>query len=100
MSVQCLQLTSAFTLPNGQTADPVFLGANWVVYRVLDHQQPNPADLTGKTKDDIRAALLDGKREMAFEAFRSALDARMKQSGELKINADNLKLVQNSNQQP
>ena len=94
------QLTSAFTLPNGQTADPVFLGANWVVYRVLDHQQPNPADLTGKTKDDIQQQLLDGKREMAFEAFRSALDARMKQTGELKINADNLKLVENSNQQP
>ncbi len=94
------QLTSAFTLPNGQTADPVFLGANWVVYRVLDHQQPNPADLTGKTKDDIQQQLLDGKREMAFEAFRSALDARMKQSGELKINAESLKLVENSNQQP
>jgi hypothetical protein len=71
-----------------------------VVYRVVDHQQPNPADLTGKTKDDIEQQLLDGKREMAFEAFRTALDARMKQSGELKINADNLKLIQNASQQP
>jgi peptidyl-prolyl cis-trans isomerase D len=93
-------LTSAFTLANGQTSDAAFLGSNWVVYRVVDHQQPNPADLTGKTKDDIEQALLDGKREMAFEAFRTALDARMKQSGEMKINADNLKLIQNANQQP
>ena len=92
------QLTSAFTLMNGQTADPIFLGANWVVYRVVDHQQPNPADLTGKTKDDIEQQLLDGKREMAFEAFRTSLDARMKQSGELRINADNLKLIENANQ--
>ena len=44
--------------------------------------------------------MLDGKREMAFEAFRTALDARMKQSGELKINAENLKLIENANQQP
>ena len=93
-------LTSAFTLANGQTSDAVFLGSNWVVYRVVDHQQPNMADLTGKTKDDIEQQLLDGKREMAFEAFRTALDARMKQSGDLKINADNLKLIQNANQQP
>ncbi len=93
-------LPSAFTLANGQTSDPTFLGANWVVYRVVDHQQPNPADLTGKTKDDIEQQLLDGKREMAFEAFRTALDARMKQAGELKINADNLKLIENANQTP
>ena len=92
-------LSSAFNLANGQTADPAFLGANWVIYRVVDHQQPNPADLTGKTKDDIDQQLLDGKREMAFEAFRSALDARMKQAGELKINAENLKLIENANQQ-
>jgi parvulin-like peptidyl-prolyl isomerase len=94
------QLSSAFTLPVGQTADPVFLGANWVVYKVVDHEQPNPADLTGKTKDDIESQLLDSKREMAFEAFRTALDNRMKQSGELKINADNLKLIASSNPQP
>lgn len=92
-------LTSAFTLPNGQASDPVFLGANWVVYKVLDHQQPNPADLNDKAKDDIRQQLLQGKQEMAFEAFQKALDARMKQSGELKVNADNLKLVENGTQQ-
>jgi peptidyl-prolyl cis-trans isomerase D len=93
-------LTSAFSLANGQTADPIFLGANWVVYKVVDHQQPNPADLAGKTKDDIEMQLLEAKREMAFEAFQKELDNRMKQSGELKINADNLKLIENATQQP
>lgn len=93
-------LPSAFTLMNGQTADPVFLGANWVVYKVVDHVQPNQADLTGKTKDDIEQQVLQQKREMAFEAFQKALDARMKQAGDLKINADNLKLIQNATQQP
>ncbi len=73
---------------------PGFLGANWVVYKVLDHQQPNPADLTqARRKDDIEQQLLDAKREMAFEAFRTALDARMKKAGEVRINADNLKLI-------
>jgi len=93
-------LPNAFTLPNGQAADPIFLGANWVVYKVVDHQQPNPADLNDKTKSDIEQQVLQGKQEMAFEAFQKALDARMKQSGELKVNADNLKLIQNATQQP
>ncbi len=66
-------LTSAFTLANGQTSDAAFLGSNWVVYRVMDHQQPNPADLTGKTKGDIEQQLLDGKREMAFSAPAAAI---------------------------
>ena len=93
-------LPSAFTLPNGQAADPIFLGANWVIYKVVDHQQPNPADLNDKTKSDIQQQVLQGKQEMAFEAFQKALDTRMKQSGELKVNADNLKLIQNATQQP
>jgi hypothetical protein len=93
-------LTAAFSLPNGQTSDPVFLGANWVVYKVVDHQQPNPADLNDKTKSDIEQQLLQTKQEMAFEAFQKALDDRMKQAGQLKVNADNLKLIQNATQQP
>jgi peptidyl-prolyl cis-trans isomerase D len=94
------QLPSAFTLANGQTSDPVFLGANWVVFKVLDHQPPNPADLTAKAQADIEQQLLDTKREMAFEAFRTALDARMRKAGEVRINADTMKLLANANQQP
>jgi peptidyl-prolyl cis-trans isomerase D len=89
------RLSSAFSLPTGQTGDPIFLGANWVVYRVLDRQQPNPDDLA-KQRQEITQQLLDARREMAFEAFRTALDNRMKLDGTLRINADNLKRVTTS----
>ncbi len=84
------QFARAFTLPEGQTADPLFLGANWVVYRVVQHQQPDMNDLP-KQRDEIQTQLLEARREMAFDAFRKSLDARVKQEGKLQINADNLK---------
>lgn len=84
------QLGPAFSSPVGQTSDAVSLGANWTVYRLLEKQPANPADLA-KQQQDIQQQLLDGRRTMAFEAFRSALDGRMKQEGKLKVNAENLK---------
>ena len=89
------QLTDAFTAPQGQVGPAVFLGANWVVYKVVEHEQPNMSDLD-KQKTDITQSLLATKRDMAFEAFHSALDARMKQEGKLKINADALKQISNT----
>jgi len=84
------QLASAFGMPVGQTSDAVSLGANWAVYRILEKQPANPADLE-KQKQDIQQQLLDARRTMAFDAFRTALDTRMRQEGKLKMNADNLK---------
>ena len=84
------QLGSAFSLAAGQTSDAVSLGANWAVYRVLEKQPANPADLA-KQQQDIQQQLLDARRTMAFEAFRTALDNRMRQEGKLKLNVENLK---------
>jgi parvulin-like peptidyl-prolyl isomerase len=86
------QLAPAFSLAPGQTSDAVSLGANWAVYRVLDRQTANPADLA-KQQQDIQQQLMDARRTMAFEAFRSALDTRMRQQGKLKLNAENLKRI-------
>ena len=86
------QLAPAFNLSAGQTSDAVSLGANWAVYRMLERQPANPADLA-KQQQDIQQQLLDARRTMAFEAFRSSLDTRMKQQGKLKVNADNLKRI-------
>jgi len=86
------QLSPAFKLAAGQTSDAVSLGANWAVYRVLNSQPAVSADLT-KQQQDIQQQLLDSRRTMAFEAFRTALDNRMKQQGKLKINAENLKRI-------
>jgi peptidyl-prolyl cis-trans isomerase D len=84
------QLGSAFSLAAGQTSDAVSLGANWAVYRVLEKQPANPADLA-KQQQDIQQQLLDARRTMTFEAFRTALDNRIRQQGKLKVNAENLK---------
>lgn len=80
----------AFSLPPGKTADPVFLGADWVVYRVVDHQQPNPADFA-KQEKDIDQQLLDAKRQLAFESFRAALEAEMTKEGKLTYYNDVVK---------
>jgi len=86
------QLGPAFAMSAGQTSDAVSLGVNWAVYRVLEKQAANPADL-GKQQQDIQQQLLDGRRTMAFEAFRTALDTRMRQEGKLKLNAENLRRI-------
>jgi peptidyl-prolyl cis-trans isomerase D len=89
------QLPDVFTLPVGQASSPVFLGTNWVVYRVLDHEQPNPDDLA-KQRQDITQQLLDQRRELAFEAFRAALEQRIQQEGKLRYYEDNIKRLTNA----
>jgi peptidyl-prolyl cis-trans isomerase D len=84
------QLPEAFSLPNGQSGLPVLLGTNWVVYRVVDHQQANPDDLA-KQRQDITQQLLEAKQEVAFESFRTALESRLQQEGKLRYNADRVK---------
>jgi peptidyl-prolyl cis-trans isomerase D len=86
------QLGPAFTLSVGQTTDAVSLGVNWAVYRVLDRQEANPADLA-KQQQDIQQQVLGARRTMAFEAFRTALDKRIRQEGKLKMNAENLRRI-------
>jgi peptidyl-prolyl cis-trans isomerase D len=89
------QLGAAFTLPAGQTGDPVFLGANWVIFRVLEHQAPNMADLPNQTKD-ITQQMLQTRRQMAYEAFRTSLEKRLTSEGKLEYNNDNLRRLTNS----
>ena len=86
------QLGPAFSLAAGQTSDAVPLGADWAVYRVLERQPANPADLA-KQQQDIQQQLLDARRTMAFEAFRTALDNRTRQAGKLRLNVENLKRI-------
>jgi peptidyl-prolyl cis-trans isomerase D len=86
------QLGPAFGLSAGQTSDAVSLGANWAVYKVLDRQDANPADMA-KQQQDIQQQLLDARRTMAFEAFRKSLDNSMRQGGKLKMNAENLRRI-------
>jgi peptidyl-prolyl cis-trans isomerase D len=84
------QVSAAFQLKTGDVGSPLNLGANWFVYRIADKQEPNPADFE-KQKKDLTEQVLQTKRNLAFEAFRTSLEARLKQEGKLQIMSDKLK---------
>jgi peptidyl-prolyl cis-trans isomerase D len=84
------QLGAAFQLKPGDVGSPLTLGANWLVYKLVDKQEPNPADFE-KQKKEITDAVLQNKRSLAFEAFRTALEDRLKKEGKLQIMPDKLR---------
>ncbi len=84
------QLSAAFQMKSSEVGAPLNLGSNWLVYRVAEKEESNPADFE-KQKKDLTEQVLQTKRNMAFEAFRTALEARLKQEGKLQIMPDRLK---------
>ncbi len=84
------QLSAAFQMNAGQVGPPVLLGSNWLVYQVAAKQEPNPADFETQ-KRQLTDQVLQEKRGLAFEAFRTALEARLKQEGKLRIMPDKMK---------
>jgi peptidyl-prolyl cis-trans isomerase D len=84
------QLSAAFQLKPGDVGAPLNLGLNWLVYQVVEKQEPNPVDFD-KQKKEITDSLLQAKRSVAFDAFRTALDDRLKKDGKLKMMPDKLK---------
>jgi peptidyl-prolyl cis-trans isomerase D len=84
------QLAAAFQLKAGDVGSPLNLGTNWLVYKVVDKQEPNPADFE-KQKKEITDAVLQNKRSLAFDAFRTALEERLKKEGKLQIMPDKMR---------
>jgi peptidyl-prolyl cis-trans isomerase D len=84
------QLSAAFGMKVGDVSAPVNLGLNWLVYRVEAKQEPNAADFD-KQKKDLTDQVLNEKRGLAYEAFRTALEERLKQEGKLKLMPEKLK---------
>jgi len=84
------QLAASFQLKQGDVGAPLNLGSNWFVYRVAEKQEANQADF-GKQKKDLTEQVLQSKRNLAFEAFRTALETRLKQEGKLTIWPEKLK---------
>jgi len=79
------KLAAAFTLPVGVTAAPISQGTNWLLYRAVERQEPNPDDLA-KQKSDIERQLVFSKQQMAFDAFQESLKQRLTRDGKLRIN--------------
>lgn len=88
------QFAAAFTLPVGQSGEPLSLGQNWVFYRVAQHDPVNQDDFE-KQKAKTEEQVLQQKRQTAYDLFRTALKSRLQQEGQLHFNADNLKRLIN-----
>src|SRR6266478_1171018 len=84
------QLSAAFNLKPGDVAAPLSLGQNWLVYRVMEKEEPNQANFETQKKQ-LSEEVLQSKRSLAFEAFRTALENRLKQEGKLKLMPEKLK---------
>src|ERR1700730_16894135 len=89
-AVSVKQVAAAFQLKSGDVGAPLNLGANWFVFRVAEKQEPNPADFESQKKQ-LTDEVLQTKRNLAFEAFRTSLETRLKQEGKLQIMPDRLK---------
>ena len=88
--IGCKALMPAFTFKVGDVGAPVHMGASWVAYQVAEKVEPNPAELEAQ-KGKILDTLLQQKRTMAFDAFRLALEDRLKQEGKLKLMPEKLR---------
>jgi len=83
-------LASAFALNVGELGTPQAIGPNWALYQIAEKVEPNPADFD-KQKKTITDTLLQSKRSLAFDAFRTSLEERLKSEGKLKIYQDKLR---------
>src|SRR2546422_11152364 len=81
--VQTCALPISFSLPAGQTGPPIFLGADWIVYHVLEREQVKTEDMD-KLRKEVEPQVLQSKRQLAYEAFRTALEQRMRREGKLR----------------
>ena len=83
------QLGEAFQMKPGDVGAPMSLGSTWMVYRVETKEEPNPSDFE-KQKKTLTEQLPQTKRSVAYEAFKTALDNRLKQEGKVKLMTDKM----------
>ncbi len=81
------QIEGAFTMDVGKVSSPLNLSGNWVVYRVVARNEPNPDDLASQ-RTDIQQQLLQTKQDAAYDAFRTSLENELKSEGKLVIHTD------------
>jgi peptidyl-prolyl cis-trans isomerase D len=89
------QIDGAFTMNVGQVSSPQNLSSNWLVFRVVARNTPNPDDLASQ-HNDIEQQLLQSKQEAAYQAFRTSLEDQLAREGKLVIHNDVLTRFTNS----
>ncbi|PYT58701.1 MAG: hypothetical protein DMG35_16775 [Acidobacteria bacterium] len=84
------QLGAAFNLKQGDVGAPLNLGQNWLVYRIAEKVEANPANFEAQKKQ-LTEEVLQSKRDLAYKAFQLALNDRLKKEGKLKLMPEKLK---------
>lgn len=83
-------LAATFAMNVGDVGGPTNVGTNWLVYRVTEKTPANPADFE-KQKKEITDQVLQTKRTLAYETFRTALEERLKKEGKLQLMPEKMK---------
>jgi peptidyl-prolyl cis-trans isomerase D len=81
------QMGAAFTLAVGAVSSPLNLSGNWLVFKVVARNEPNPDDLASQ-RTDIEQTLLQSKQDAAFEAFHTTLEEQLEKDKKLIIHQD------------
>lgn len=81
------KFVAAFDVPGGKTGDPILIGVDWLVYQIADHQAAAQADFDMQKKG-IEEALLNAKRQVAFDAYHKTLEEKFKAEGKLTFNKE------------
>jgi peptidyl-prolyl cis-trans isomerase D len=81
------QITGAFTMNVGQVSAPVDLSGNWLVFKLVAKNEPNPDDLASQ-RSDIEQQLLQSKQDAAYDAFKTSLQDQLKKEGKLVVHDD------------
>ena len=84
------QVSAAFNMKVGDISAPSAIGTSWLVYKLDAKTQANMADLE-KQKKDLTDQVLNEKKSLAYEAFRTGLEERLKQEGKLRLMPEKLK---------
>jgi peptidyl-prolyl cis-trans isomerase D len=84
------QVTGAFTMEINQVGAPLNLSGNWLIFKVVGRNSPNPTDLAAQ-HNDIQQQLLQTKQDAAYEAFKTSLEAQLSKEGKLVIHTDVMK---------
>ncbi len=82
--------SAIFSLKPGEISGPITAGRNGVVAQLLEKQAPTDEDFIAK-KDEVRQALLEGKRNELFELYVTNLRKDLEKSNRLKVNQDEMK---------
>jgi peptidyl-prolyl cis-trans isomerase D len=72
-------------LKQGEISTPFQTSQGGAVAKVIEQQQPNPAEFDAQ-REQLRATLLEQKRDEMLGLFADGLRARMEKAGKIKVN--------------